>query len=417
MAKIDAFMKRRHDHLRHPGRAATPGPGAPPTPARRAAAADARQARHSRAGAGAERPRADQVVLPAATASPAAGTTGRPGSRRCRATARTPSRPARAVDGVSPIIITSNDFAAAWARGRRGEPLYPVVPGGERQREMAFRAGVNIVMYALTGNYKADQVHVPALLEGSANDGTRPHDLRHRCRPDAAPPGCWSRSACWRRARVVGAAVLRARARRDAARARRARPVCCARQSRPACRGARAPARTSSSWSSTAQRQPGPRRPPAQTDRRRGAELRSALGGAARTSRCASSTCARPGGGQRRHAPVRRPATGAGRHAARPGGRRHHDHRRPGARRARPTPPRWASTAPVHALVTGHRTSATAASSCSSTPRFGIVGQRADDPSSRDRDRPTGAPASRSLVPPRRPGRRRRATPIGHGRA
>jgi hypothetical protein len=39
------------------------------------------------------------------------------------------------------------------------------VPGGEVQREMAFRAGVNIVMYALTGNYKADQVHLPALLE------------------------------------------------------------------------------------------------------------------------------------------------------------------------------------------------------------------------------------------------------------
>ena len=74
-------------------------------------------------------------------------------------------RPARAGDGVSPIIITGNDLAAAWATGRRGEPLYPLVPGGPRQREMAFRGGVNIVMYALTGNYKADQVHVPALLE------------------------------------------------------------------------------------------------------------------------------------------------------------------------------------------------------------------------------------------------------------
>jgi hypothetical protein len=74
-------------------------------------------------------------------------------------------RPARAGDGVSPIIITSNDLAAAWATGRRGEPLYPLTPGGPRQREMAFRGGVNLVMYALTGNYKADQVHVPALLE------------------------------------------------------------------------------------------------------------------------------------------------------------------------------------------------------------------------------------------------------------
>jgi hypothetical protein len=43
--------------------------------------------------------------------------------------------------------------------------LYPTVPGGEAQREMAYRVGVNIVLYALTGNYKADQVHVPALLE------------------------------------------------------------------------------------------------------------------------------------------------------------------------------------------------------------------------------------------------------------
>ena len=39
------------------------------------------------------------------------------------------------------------------------------VPGGEVQREMALRFGINLVMYALTGNYKTDQVHAPALLE------------------------------------------------------------------------------------------------------------------------------------------------------------------------------------------------------------------------------------------------------------
>ena len=72
---------------------------------------------------------------------------------------------ARVSDGVTSIMITSNDFAAAWALDERGRPLYPVVPGGENQREMAFRSGINIVMHALTGNYKADQVHVPALLE------------------------------------------------------------------------------------------------------------------------------------------------------------------------------------------------------------------------------------------------------------
>jgi hypothetical protein len=77
----------------------------------------------------------------------------------------TERRPARAGDGVSPIIITSNDLASAWAVGRRGEALYPLSGSDPRQREFAFRGGINIVMYVLTGNYKADQVHVPALLE------------------------------------------------------------------------------------------------------------------------------------------------------------------------------------------------------------------------------------------------------------
>ena len=75
------------------------------------------------------------------------------------------ARPARAGDSVSPIVITSNDLAAAWAATPDGEPLYPLVPGGARQRELALRGGINLVMYTLTGNYKADQVHVRDLLE------------------------------------------------------------------------------------------------------------------------------------------------------------------------------------------------------------------------------------------------------------
>jgi hypothetical protein len=75
------------------------------------------------------------------------------------------TRPARAGDGVSSILITGNDMAAAWALDERGYPLYSTVPPDPWQREYAFRAGVNIVMYMLTGNYKADQVHIPALLE------------------------------------------------------------------------------------------------------------------------------------------------------------------------------------------------------------------------------------------------------------
>jgi hypothetical protein len=75
------------------------------------------------------------------------------------------SRPAKGGDGVSPIIITSNDLAGAWAIRPDGQPMLPLTPGEPRQREFAFRSGVNIVMYTLTGNYKADQVHAPALIE------------------------------------------------------------------------------------------------------------------------------------------------------------------------------------------------------------------------------------------------------------
>jgi len=74
-------------------------------------------------------------------------------------------RPVRATDNVSAIVITSNDLAGAWAQDKSGRPLYPLTPGGARQREMALRGGVNLVMYTLTGNYKSDQVHVRDLLQ------------------------------------------------------------------------------------------------------------------------------------------------------------------------------------------------------------------------------------------------------------
>ena len=70
-------------------------------------------------------------------------------------------------DGVTPVIIGSNDWAAAWAINEQGDPMYPIGRGraGELQREMAIRFGINLVMHVLTGNYKSDQVHVPALLD------------------------------------------------------------------------------------------------------------------------------------------------------------------------------------------------------------------------------------------------------------
>jgi hypothetical protein len=74
-------------------------------------------------------------------------------------------RPARSGDGVSSILITSNDFASAWATESDGRPSFAIVPPNPTQRVYAYRTGVNIVMYTLTGNYKSDQVHIPALLE------------------------------------------------------------------------------------------------------------------------------------------------------------------------------------------------------------------------------------------------------------
>ncbi|WP_404934647.1 DUF4159 domain-containing protein [Nitratireductor sp. L15S-10] len=74
-------------------------------------------------------------------------------------------RPVRVGDGVTPIMITGNDLAGAWALDASGEPLLPTVPNDPLQRLYAYRAGVNIMMYMLTGNYKSDQVHVPVLLE------------------------------------------------------------------------------------------------------------------------------------------------------------------------------------------------------------------------------------------------------------
>ena len=70
-------------------------------------------------------------------------------------------------DGVTPVIIGGNDWAAAWAIDASGVPMLPVGRGaaGERQREIAYRFGINVIMHVLTGNYKSDQVHVPALLE------------------------------------------------------------------------------------------------------------------------------------------------------------------------------------------------------------------------------------------------------------
>ena len=71
----------------------------------------------------------------------------------------------RVDDNVSPVLVGSADWAAAWAVDDQGMPMFPIGRPGDRQREMAYRFGINAVMYALTGNYKSDQVHAPAVLQ------------------------------------------------------------------------------------------------------------------------------------------------------------------------------------------------------------------------------------------------------------
>ncbi len=71
----------------------------------------------------------------------------------------------RSNDSVSPVIIGGHDWAASWAVDAAGRNPFATIPGGARQRTLSYRFGVNLVMYALTGNYKGDQVHVPSILE------------------------------------------------------------------------------------------------------------------------------------------------------------------------------------------------------------------------------------------------------------
>ncbi len=68
------------------------------------------------------------------------------------------------IDGRTVIIYSQNDLGGAWARDAMGNWEYEVYPGGETQRTVAFRLGINIIMYSLTGDYKQDQVHLPFIL-------------------------------------------------------------------------------------------------------------------------------------------------------------------------------------------------------------------------------------------------------------
>src|SRR5471030_17505 len=116
-------------------------------------------------------------------------------------------------DGVSSVVVGSADWAGAWAIDDiSGQPLFSLSPGGERQREWAYRFGVNLVMYALTGNYKSDLVHAPFIQQRLGNErgdesGVRAAAalVRTGTADRAGRPGA-GRGLCRQRARTVVAA-------------------------------------------------------------------------------------------------------------------------------------------------------------------------------------------------------------------
>lgn len=82
-------------------------------------------------------------------------------------------------DGVSSLFVGDADWAGAWAVDDRLRYLLSV-DGGSQQREHAYRFGINFVMYVLTGNYKADQVHLDTLLRRLGEEDYRERDLPFR---------------------------------------------------------------------------------------------------------------------------------------------------------------------------------------------------------------------------------------------
>ena len=75
------------------------------------------------------------------------------------------SAPDPSSDEVSALFLGTNDWAAAWAQDDFGNTQFALIPGGEAQREQAYRFGVNLVLHALSGSYKADQIHLDAIIE------------------------------------------------------------------------------------------------------------------------------------------------------------------------------------------------------------------------------------------------------------
>jgi hypothetical protein len=68
------------------------------------------------------------------------------------------------VGNLTPLIYMRNDLSGALDRRDNGQDAFSAIPGGSRQRREALKLGINLVMYALTANYKKDQAHVKQLM-------------------------------------------------------------------------------------------------------------------------------------------------------------------------------------------------------------------------------------------------------------
>lgn len=80
-------------------------------------------------------------------------------------TAASPYLEGITLDDWTPVILCANDLGGAWERDFLGNPTHRCTPGGEPQRHEAFKLGVNVTLYAVTANYKKDQIHIPFIRE------------------------------------------------------------------------------------------------------------------------------------------------------------------------------------------------------------------------------------------------------------
>ena len=80
-------------------------------------------------------------------------------------TLKVPYLEAASLEDRLAVVYAQNDLGGAWARDAFGRWEHEVTPGGERQREMSFRLGINMLMYALCLDYKDDLVHTPFIMK------------------------------------------------------------------------------------------------------------------------------------------------------------------------------------------------------------------------------------------------------------